>query len=146
MKDEAKGQVSIEFIFVVGAILTMAIVLIPFGLKNAEMTKGLSAARDGGTQGAAMRGLGFSSDGGNEGGTIRILNITPEYDSMVGDLEWYKLRFYVSAPSDLQTTSICTTVETEAIKYLNYAFTGNWDTSSPVDGSYYRFTTVCNFV
>ncbi len=49
MKGDDKGQVSIEFVLVVGAVLTMVIVAIPLILKNAEMNKALSAARDGAT-------------------------------------------------------------------------------------------------
>jgi Flp pilus assembly pilin Flp len=90
---EERGQASIEFILVVGAILVMVVAGIPIIQKNAEMNRGLTAARDGATKGAAMRGLGYAGDGvtPQPSGAIKILNITPEYQGPSGDLEHYKL-------------------------------------------------------
>ncbi len=153
MKGDDKGQVSIEFVLVVGAVLTMVIVAIPLILKNAEMNKALSAARDGATMGAGMRGLGYSSSGGNEPGVVKIINMTPEYQNKVGELDWYRLRFYLSVPSEMIDDPTCTqssigsTVTNQAMRYTHYAFNGEWlNLVSRVNGSYYSFTASCVFV
>ena len=142
--DGEKGQISIEFILILGAVLTMAIVVIPMVLKSAEMNRGVTAARDGATKGAAMRGLGFSSGSGNVAGVVKIINITPMYLGTSGDLDRYRFRFYVSIPDDLPGLSVCGTIATQARSNLRYAFTGEYGTSgSAVNGSYYSFTTGC---
>ncbi len=143
MRDD-KGQVSIELILVVGAILTMVLVVIPMVLKNAEMNKGLTAARDGATKGAAMRGMGYSSDGGNPSGTVKLINMTPIFNSTVGGKERYLLRFYVDIPSNMDSTSVCGTIRRQALSHLSYSFYGAWSTSfSDVIGSYYIFQASC---
>jgi hypothetical protein len=150
MRDETRGQASIELILVVGAIITMAIILIPVGLKNAEMNKGLSAARDGATFAAAMRGLGFAGEGvtSQPSGTIKILNITPEFVTTTGGLEEYRLRFYVSIPGSMDSTNTCSSINTQARRYIAYAFTGKWPSGAVVPlsdttGSYYIFRVAC---
>ncbi|MFQ5801166.1 MAG: hypothetical protein ACE5HH_05555 [Candidatus Hydrothermarchaeales archaeon] len=154
MIKDSRGQVSIEFILVIGAILTMTIVGIPMILKNAEMNKGLSAARDGATYGAAMRGMGYAGENVNvqPSGVVKIINITPIYNGTVNGTERYQLRFYISAPDEMIDNPTCVsssiggTIRMQARRYMNYAFTGSWSTTSPIWGSYYSFTTSCRFV
>ena len=147
MKTEEKGQVTIEFTLVVGAILLMTVVVIPMTLKNAEMNRALTAARDGASKGAVMRGLGFEASSGNETGVVRIINMTPEYVGKTGDLDWYRLRFYVSAPGNMDQSSLRGTIRQQARSQINYAITGQWDPSfDEVNGSYYSFTTAVSFV
>jgi hypothetical protein len=153
MSDE-KGQISIEFILIVGAVLTMVIVGIPMILKNAEMNRGLTAARDGATKGAAMRGLGFSSTGGNVAGVVKIINMTPIYKGNTSTgLDKYQLKFYLSVPSDMIDNPTCVqssiggTIRVQATSFMNYAFAGEYSTGfAAVNGSYYSFTTSCEFV
>lgn len=148
-----QGQISIEFVLILGAVLTMTVVAIPMVLKNAEMNRGLAAARDGATFGAGMRGLGFSSGGGNTAGMVKIINMTPERQAPVGDLDWYRLRFYISAPSSLidnptcVSSSVGSTITNQALRYVHYSFNGEWlNLVSRVNGSYYSFTAACTFV
>jgi Class III signal peptide len=146
MKSDEGGQISIEFILIVGAVLTMTVVAIPMVLKNAEMNRGLAAARDGATFGAGMRGLGFSYAGGNVAGKVKILNLTPIFKDSTSypGTDWYLLRFYVSIPDALPSSSVCGTIATQARSNLRYAFTGDYGTStSAVNGSYYSFTVGC---
>lgn len=153
MKNEDKGQISIELVLVVGAILTMVVVAIPMILKNAEMNRGLSAARDGATFAAGMRGMGYSFDGGNPSGVIKIVNMTVIQNGMTGDLEKYQIKFYISAPSEMIDNPTCVSssiggsIRSQATNYMNNAFNGNWVSGfAPVNGSYYSFTTSCEFV
>jgi len=144
MIEESRGQISIEFILLVGAILTMVLVAIPMALKNAEMNKALTAARDGAVKAAALRGLGYSYKGGNATGVVRVLNLTAVYRGEVGNKDWYLLRFYVSVPSGLDASSVCTSIQRQATSHLKYAFEGQWaSTMQRVNGSYYSFTVGC---
>ncbi len=122
----------------------MTLVGIPFILKNAEMNRGLSAARDGATKGAAVRGLGFSSSGGNEAGQIKIINMTVSYNSTVGDKDRYTLRFFVSIPDEIDSTSACNTIKRQALSHINKSLYGGWSSSfSDIEGSYYIFNVRC---
>ena len=144
MKPDERGQISIEFILILGAVLTMAIVVIPMVLKSAEMNRGVTAARDGATKGAAMRGLGFSSGSGNVAGVVKIINMTPIFqdNSTYPDTDWYLLRFYVSIPDNMPSSSVCGTIAAQARSNLRNAFTGAYNTSgAAVNGSYYTLTT-----
>lgn len=154
MKPDEHGQISIEFILILGAVLTMAIVVIPMVLKSAEMNRGVTAARDGATKGAAMRGLGFSSGSGNVAGVVKIINITTIYlgNTSTG-LDRYQLKFYISAPSNMIDNPTCVsssiggTIRRQATSSMNYAFTGEYSNNfAAVNGSYYSFTTSCEFV
>ena len=145
IKDD-KGQVSIEFLLLVGAIITMVLVTMPIIFRNTEMNKALTAARDGGTKGAAMRGLGFSEGGGNAGGVITIINMTPIYqdNSTYPGNDWYLLRFYANVPDEMNVNSVCGTIETQARSFMRYAYTGAYDTSvGAVNGAKYTFTVGC---
>lgn len=153
MIDDDKGQISIEYILVIGAILIMVIAGIPVIMKNAEMNRGLTAARDGATKGAAMRGMGFSSTGGNVAGVVKIINITPEYQGNVNGTDRYLLRFYISVPSNMIDNPTCTsssvgsTITNQALRYMHYSFNSEWlPVVGSVTGSYYRFTASCDFV
>ncbi|HDH27625.1 MAG TPA: class III signal peptide-containing protein [Euryarchaeota archaeon] len=145
MKPDEQGQISIEFILILGAVLTMAIVAIPMVLKSAEMNRGVTAARDGATKGAAMRGLGFSATTDHKTGVVKIINLTSEYNgTSATGLEKYRLRFYVKMSDGLDKSSVCTSIRQAASSNLNYAFAGKYTTSfAAVDGSYYSFTTAC---
>jgi uncharacterized protein (UPF0333 family) len=147
MRDE-KGQVSIELILVVGAVLSMVVVIIPMVLKNAEMNRGLTAARDGATKGAAMRGMGFSSSGGNEAGVVKIVNITSSITEISDSQDNVSITFYAKIPSNMDSVTVCDTIETQSQRYTAYAFTGQWPSGAIVPlsdrtGSYYVFKIGC---
>ncbi len=155
MIEDDKGQISIEFILIVGAVLTMVIVGIPIILKNAEMNRGLSAARDGATFGAGMRGMGYAGENvdNQPSGVVKIINITLENQGKISGLDWYRLRFYVSAPNDMidnptcVSSSVGSTITNQALRYVHYSFNGEWlSLVSRVNGSYYSFTAACTFV
>jgi uncharacterized protein (UPF0333 family) len=151
MIEDNKGQISIEFLLVVGAILTMVVVATPIILKNAEMNRGLTAARDGATKAAAMRGLGFSSNGGNAAGVVKIIRIETNITVIEGAPDTVSLGIYAKIPSNLDSTSVCDTIETQAQRYVAYAFTGQWPVGevvpiADITGSYYSFTPIGCYV
>lgn len=143
MKEE-KGQVAMEYILVVGAVLIMALAGMPMILKNAEMNKAMGAARDGATKAAAMRGMGFSTTGGNEAGNVKIWNLTSEFNSSVGSKQRYLIRLYVDIPSNLPSASVCNVIRRQALSHINYSFYGGWsDNLGDIEGSYYIFNVGC---
>jgi uncharacterized protein (UPF0333 family) len=151
--EDNKGQVSLEFILVVGAIMTMTIVGIPMILKNTEMNKGLSAARDGATYGAAMRGVGYAGSGvsSQPSGVVKIDRIEYTITENPGSLNNVSIRIYAKIPSNMDTTSICDTIETQAQRYVAYALHGRWISGAVVQisertGSYYVFAPIGCYV
>jgi hypothetical protein len=140
MKNEEKGQISIELILVVGAILTMVVVAIPMILKSAEMNRGLTAARDGATKAIALRGMGYSEGEGNEAGVMKMTEITVVSLGPFDDNELLVLLIRISAPSEMQTDDNLFLIRAESSSFINHALNGEYDRNwGFVDGSYYTF-------
>lgn len=153
---EQKAQVSIEYILIVGLLLSMILIVFPYALKENELNKALAAARDGAVYGASLRGMGFRGSGVSEmpGGVVKIERIEPEYQGKEGNYEWYRIRFYVSMPDYMKDVQICSsssigmTIRKRSISYINYAFYGDWtpEDELKVYTDRFKFTTACTFV
>ncbi|MFQ6136400.1 MAG: class III signal peptide-containing protein, partial [Candidatus Hydrothermarchaeales archaeon] len=145
-----RGQVSIEFILIVAAILVIVITVLPFISRSAELNKGIAAARDGAQFGAAMRGMGYSSEGGNPTGVIKIDRVEYTIIDNPSGLDNVSISIYVRGPTELNTNSVRGTIRTEAQRYVAYAMTGEWPSGATVTrasrtGSYYIFAPIsCN--
>jgi hypothetical protein len=140
MINNDKGQVSIEFILIVGAVLTMVIVGIPIILKNAEMNRGLAAARDGATYAVGMVGMGFSEDGSGEAGVMKITEIELVSMAPFDEKERFVLIIRVDAPDELATINNRNIIRQQSRSFINNAFTGEYDnTFLWVYGDYYGF-------
>ncbi len=147
------SQIAIEFIIIVGIVLLIVVAVTPSIMKQQELNKALSAARDGAAFGAGMRGLGFEGAGVNEvpEGIVKIEKIELVTGGIESGLQKYTIRFYVSAPEYIKTNPSCTfttvgaTITNQALRYVKYAFTGAWpgSTVSRVNTSYYTFTAGC---
>jgi hypothetical protein len=151
MIKDNEGQVAIEFILVVGAILTMVVVAAPMILKNAEMNRGLSAARDGATKAAAMRGLGYAGQGVDmqPAGVVKINNLTYSVVEIADAQDNVTITISAKIPNSMDGSKICSSIRTQAQRYIAYAFTGDWPAGAvvPLDdrtGSYYVFKVSCS--
>jgi hypothetical protein len=152
MKQEnERGQVSLEFIMLVGIVLVIVLTIIPYILKENELNKGLAAARDGAEFGASMRGMGFYSsttdpENINPEGVIKIDRIEYTILDNPSGLDNVTISVYVRGPAYLKTTSVYGTIKTETQRFIGKAMSGKYSTKI-VDrtGSYYVFAPVyCN--
>ena len=145
-----RGQISLEYVIVIGLILAMIIVVYPYILKQNELNKALAAARDGATYGASMRSMGYRGSGVNEApeGMIKIHKIELVDAGTYDGLKWYRLEIYIIAPNDLQIGTISTSIRSQALRYIYYAFNGNWPSGgvSRVNTNYYSFTAGSEWV
>jgi|GEM_PF-1636430 len=151
---EQKAQVGVEYIIIVGLLLSMILIVYPYALKQNELNKALAAARDGAVYGASLRGMGFKGEGVKEvpEGIIKIVRVEPEFqDSItVPGKDWYKLKIYISAPDYIKdnstyANSVRGTITNQALSYIYYTFNGNWPPGGIVPGNrvntnYYSFT------
>ena len=154
-----RGQVSIEFIIVAGAILLISISIYPLALQQQELNKAVTAARDGASYGASLRGMGFTPEGKGSlpGGTVKIERMTVnKTGAMIGDLEEYQITFFVYAPVNMQGGGNCgaagnelgSTIINQSLSSIYRAFYGNWSTvpSGRVNASSYYFTVTCQYI
>jgi hypothetical protein len=144
-----KGQVSIELVIIIGVVLFIVFSIIPSILKQNELNRGLTAARDGATFGAGMRGLGYAGEGVDIApeGVVKIDKIEHVINPGGGEGGRDEVRVYifVRGPAYLQNTTIIDTIETQARRYICYAFQGYWPTGAAVSlnetsGRYYTFS------
>lgn len=154
---DSRGQISIEFIILVGAIMVMVIAVFPYILRSNELSKAHAAARDGATFAAGMRGLGYKGGNVNElpSGVVKITGVEMIRVGNYSNLDWYRFSISISAPGYMIDDPTCTqssigmSTVRQAIKHVCYAFYGNWSgegcTSLSVNTTYYRFTATCNF-
>lgn len=147
---EQRAQVAIEYILIVGLLLSMILIVFPYALKENELNKALAAARDGAVYGASLRGVGFRGSGVSEmpQGIIKIQKIELIDTGSYNGLKEYRLEIYIIAPAELQTSSISATIRNQALSYIYYAFNGNWPsgTVSRVNTNYYSFTAGSEWV
>ncbi len=150
MKSDEEGQISIEFLLIVGAVLTMTVVAIPMVLKNAEMNRGLIAARDGATFGAGMRGLGFAggSVDAQPSGVVKIEKLNYTVADVTDAPDNVTINIYARIPSNMDSSTICSSIRTQSQRNIAYAFTGQWPSGAIVPlanrtGSYYVFKVSC---
>jgi type II secretory pathway pseudopilin PulG len=149
------SQIAIEFILIVGIVLLIVVAVTPTIIKQQELNKAVSAARDGATFGASMRGMGFHGDV-NEApeGIVKIEKLLLEEQPPEDGKTWYQIRFQVSMPEYMKESSTCTqttvgsTITNQALRYINYTFTGTWQsgTVSKVYTDRFKFTAACDFV
>ncbi|WP_456475175.1 class III signal peptide-containing protein [Candidatus Pyrohabitans sp.] len=153
---DSRGQISIEFIILVGAIMVMVIAVFPYILRSNELSKAHAAARDGATFAAGMRGLGYKGENVNElpSGVVKITGVEMIRVGNYSNLDWYRFNISISAPSYMIDDPTCTqsslgsTITNQALQYVYYAFNGEWWDSgfiSNVTTNRYRFTATCNF-
>lgn len=149
---DSRGQVSLEFIILVGAILVMVVAAFPYIARANELNKALAAARDGATFAAGMRGLGYRGENVAEipPGVVKIKKIEMVNQGNYSNLQWYRFEIHISAPSYITSNStyrqsLCGTVTNQAMRYVYYAFNGEWKDYSRVNTTYYSFTAGCEF-
>jgi hypothetical protein len=158
IKMNERGQVSIEFIIVAGAVLLVAISIYPFAMQQQELNKAVAAARDGASYGAGLRGMGFTPEGGGSlpGGVIKIERMEVNRTGvMIGDLKEYQITFFVYAPTNMRGGTDCGaagnelggTIINQSLSYIHRAFYGTWNATIPiVNTSYSSFSVTCNFI
>lgn len=158
-----RGQIAMEFILIVGLVMVIVIAAAPVLQKQNELNKALAAARDGAVFAASMRGMGYEGEGVTEapGGVVKIERLelvdksgelTAEEKKMVQT--WYQIRFQVSMQDYMKESGTCTqttiggTIKNQALRYINYAFSGTWPSGivSKVYTDRFKFTTACDFV
>ncbi len=151
---EQKAQVGVEYIIIVGLLLSMILIVYPYALKQNELNKALAAARDGAVYGASLRGMGFRGEGVKEApeGIIKIVKIEVvnlnTINPTTGKPE-YRFDIYISAPDYIKNDenfrdTVGRTITTQARRYICRAFNGYWPTGADVaitetTGSYYTF-------
>jgi len=151
-----RGQVSIEFIIVAGAVLLVAISIYPFAMQQQELNKAVAAARDGASYGAGLRGMGFTPEGGGSlpGGVVKIERMDVNRTGMAGDLKEYNINFSVYAPANMRGGTDCSapgnelggTIINQSLSYIHRAFYGTWNATTPiVNTSYSSFTVTCDY-
>ncbi len=146
-KSKERGQVAIEFILVVGAMMVIIMYTFPVLTRNAELNKGIAAARDGAQFGATMRGMGFTStEIKNPPGVIKIDRIEYDITENPDGVDDVSISIYVRGPPELKTSSVMSTIENEAQRFTSKAISGEYTTSvSARTGEYYRFQPIqCN--
>jgi hypothetical protein len=160
---QEKAQTSLELVFVVGFFLVIAIIIFPFITKQNELNKAVAAARDGAVFAASMRGMGYKGKDVTEApeGIVKIERLklvdksgelTAEEKRMVQT--WYQIRFQVSMQDYMKENSTCTqttigsTIKNQALRYINYTFSGTWPSGivSVVYTDRFKFTAACDFV
>ena len=155
MLREDRGQISIEFIILIGAIMVMVVAVFPFITRANELSKAQAAARDGATFAAGMRGMGYmpGSDKEIPPGVVKITRVDMVKVGNYSNLDWYRFYISVHAPDYIldNTTyrqSLCGTIANQALRYVYYAFNGRWpsqSTISYVNTARYHFTVSCTF-
>ena len=143
---EQKAQIAIEYILIVGLLLSMILIVYPYALKQNELNKALAAARDGATYAIALKGLGYKYTGmETPAGVMKIDRLelvpAPKLDC-VG--EKYRIRVYVLAPSYIEEnygSAIGTEIRHYARSFIHYAFYGTYETGfSPIETDRYCFS------
>ncbi len=155
MPNSDRGQVSLEFVLLVGLAVIVSIMVFPFITKQNELNKALAAARDGAVFGASARGIGFAGQGVNviPEGTIRIDELRLAGQGKLGNLDWYKIEIRVRAPGYIKNntqhrTSAGGTIAGQSLRYIYYAFNGEWPSGivSRVNTTSYSFTANTTFL
>ncbi len=150
-----KGQVSLEFVMLVGFAIIVSIIAFPFIAKQNELNKAVAAARDGAVFGASARGVGFGGEGVTTipQGTIKIDELRLSYQSKLGNLDWYKIEIRVKTPDYIKnntqySSSVDGTVTNQSLRYVYYAFNGEWPSGivSRVNTTSYSFTANATFL
>jgi|Deesub1362B_J571_1020462.scaffolds.fasta_scaffold02733_4 hypothetical protein len=151
------GQVSIEFIILVGAIMIMVVAVFPYITRANELSKAHAAARDGATFAAGMRGMGYRADDVNElpPGIVKITKVEMVNVGSKGNRTHYQFNIHILAPEYMIDDPTCTkssvgvSVIRQALKYVCYSFYGDWsrDECTPfnVNTTRYYFTATCTF-
>lgn len=147
-----KGQVGLEFILIVGAVLVMVIATFPYILKQNELNKGLAAARNGAEFGASIKAMGFVVNDGVETpeGIVKIDRIEYTITDNPSGADNVTISIYVRGPAYLRDgdtgKSIRATIRKEAQRFIGKAMSGDYDDDIPARiGSYYIFAPVnCN--
>ncbi len=138
-----RGQTSIEFLIILSAFLVMALAVLPFVIRNAELSKGVAAARDGATYGIGMLNLGYKPPGYSG-----ALPARP-----------YKLHNVDYTVSGTDVTLTCTIdgtddedlddeVQRQMLRFVYKSINGDWPATDPtsVTGGTYTFDTEdCTF-
>lgn len=151
-RSQERGQASIEILLIFGAILVIVISVVPAISRQAELNRGIAAARDGATFGASMRGMGFYSSTTSESnknipGVIKIDRVDYTITDNPTGVDDVSITIYVRGPAELKTTSVTGTIRTETQRFIGKALSGSYDSSiSARTGEYYKFSPVsCNF-
>jgi hypothetical protein len=149
------GQVSIEFIILIGAIVVMVVAVFPYITRANELSKAHAAARDGATFAVGMRGMGYKPLNDKElpPGVVKITKVEMVKVGNYNGLVWYRFNISVYAPDYIADNStygqsLCGTIINQALQYIYYAFNGRWSDNSilsRVNTSHYSFTATCTF-
>lgn len=146
-KSKESGQVAIEFILIVGAMMVIIMYTFPVLTRHAELNKGIAAARDGAQFGATMRGMGFTStEIKNPPGVIKIDRIEYDITENPDGVDDVSISIYVRGPPELKTDSVWGTIGKEAQRFIGKAISGEYDDAIIArTGEYYKFAPVhCN--
>lgn len=154
---DRSGQISIEFIILVGAIMVMVVAVFPFITRANELSKAHAAARDGATFAAGMRGMGYRGSDVNEvaPGVVKITKVEMVKVGISGNRTHYRFNFHISAPNYMIDNPTCTqssiggSVISQAFRSVCYSFYGTWTGTQCgqrfVNTSRYHFTATCTF-
>lgn len=145
MKNE-RGQVSFEFILIVGLVLLMVVTIMPYAMAQHEFNRAIAAARDGAQLGAAMIGLGYkppdSTFKANNTGPIKIVGMRYEYYGKLYNRSYYNITLRISGPPNtkiLERKEIAEEIEDESRRFMNMTFSGKFQHSLRIFTSRYYF-------
>ncbi len=154
MRRDAKGQVALEFIIIVGLVTLIVVTAYPVLQKQIELNKALTAARDGAAYGASFRGMSYYTSGTspanrNPPGVLKITKVTliPQGVEEASGKTMYQIRIDVRAPNYLSSyeNTIEASIRNYARSYVYNAFYGRYQGGfSPVYTNYYKFTFSAN--
>jgi hypothetical protein len=121
---------------IVGAIFFMVVAVLPYILKQNELNKGLTAARDGAVYGASLEAM-------KRGGIIKIGKLDLQKEGCDEELTGYNINIEIRSVHDFpDKTEIQKEIENAALNFTYYAFNGEWPNASisQVNARYHCFT------
>ncbi len=157
MNKKEKGQVSLEFIMILGVFLLIVLTLYPHIQRENEFNKALASAMDGAIYAASERGMGYACETCVKlpSGTIKIINMTLEDRGIdQNGRKAYRIRFYISVPTYIKdrypscyNSPVGISIRRQAIRYIYRAFYGSWNPPNPLEvcTDRYNFTTTCSY-
>lgn len=140
------GQVSIELVLVTGAILVIAITVVPFIIHENMINKGVSSARDGATFAQTMFNMGYAVGGVSlpTGEQVKMDSIAYSLDTTTTpDTTIVAITLTLSGTA---TTAVATEIVSQAGNSIYYAYYGSWNstTNGAVSTGKYLFNVTCS--
>jgi hypothetical protein len=151
---DLRGQVALEFIFLVGLVTLIVITAYPVLQQQVELNKALSAARDGAVYGSSFRGLSYYTSGTspsnrNPPGVIKLTQVTLISQGVEegSGRKMYQIKINARGPEYLMSyeNTIEASIRNYARSYAYHAFYGRYQGGfSPVYTNNYKFTFSAN--